>query len=178
MNKSAQSWKKSISLMFTLALYINFLFISSGLKLFVSDDLIPDKLQDSKQVEAIRGLFFSPAATSGVQEGAAPSLDLTLRCWSPFLPNECRICAKSQFITTTNTFCLRSLTLIIFKMYFISSDFQRESWWRQELRLNSKRWVFGCVIICCGARLSRGLFESKWGKPVSRDIAQWTSDDQ
>ena len=66
--------------MFTLALYINFLFISSGLKLFVSDDLIPDKLQDSKQVEAIRGLFFPPAATSGVQEGAAPSLDLTLRC--------------------------------------------------------------------------------------------------
>lgn len=43
--------------MFTLALYINFFFISSGLKLFASDVLIPDKLQDSKQVEAIQGFF-------------------------------------------------------------------------------------------------------------------------
>ena len=54
--------------------------MSSGLKLFASDELIPDKLQDSKQVEAIRGLFFPPTATSGIQEGAAPFLDLTLRC--------------------------------------------------------------------------------------------------
>ena len=46
-NKSAQSGKESISMMFTSA-FINFLFLSSGLKLFASDELIPDKLQNSK----------------------------------------------------------------------------------------------------------------------------------
>ena len=46
--KSAKSRKKSTSPMFTSALYVKFLFISSGLKLFASDELIPNKLQDSK----------------------------------------------------------------------------------------------------------------------------------
>ena len=83
------------------------------------------------------------------------------------------ICNNNKYILVAKFDTIGSL-----KLYFISPDFQGEFWLWQELHLTVKRWMFGCPIICCGTKVSHGLFKSKWGKPVSTDLAQWTSDVQ